>query len=150
MMARHLSDEEFAEALAGGEPEHLAGCAQCRAELERAGAALGAWRRESLAEAHGRAASRIRVPVRVPAWRPAPAWWAAGAAAALAVVLASDTAHLRTAAPPAGEAGSKQQIEQDNALLTDINAELRWQQGGAVQMPAMSLRARPASQAESE
>jgi hypothetical protein len=60
--AVHLSDEQFAELLMGGSPArvqaHLAECAECRAEAERVGGAIGEFSEQSRLWAERRAAAR--------------------------------------------------------------------------------------------
>ena len=60
--AVHLSDEQFTELLMGGSPAqvqaHLEECAECRAEAERVGGAIGDFSEQSRLWAERRAAAR--------------------------------------------------------------------------------------------
>ena len=60
--AGHLSDEQFMELLMGGSTAqvqaHLAECAECRAEAERVGGAIGDFSEQSRLWAERRAATR--------------------------------------------------------------------------------------------
>jgi predicted anti-sigma-YlaC factor YlaD len=96
--AVHLSDEQFTELLMGGSPArvqaHLAECAECRAEAERVGGAIGDFSAQSRLWAERWAAARaLRTAAQTPraerasvlAWLVRPQAWAG---AALAIALA--------------------------------------------------------------
>ncbi len=127
--AVHLSDEQFTELLMGGSPArvqaHLAECAECRAEAERVGDAIGDFSEQSRLWAERRAAARpLRAAAQTPRARaerePVLAWlvrrqiWLvrpqAWAGAALAIALAvgigvtTGREHSRTAQADAAKA----------------------------------------------
>ena len=123
--AVHLSDEQFAELLMGGSPArvqaHLAECAECRAEAERVGGAIGDFSEQSRLWAEQWAAARaLRTAAQTPrtaeresvmAWLMRPQVWLmrpqAWAGAALTIALATGIGvsihkeHARTEQPAA-------------------------------------------------
>lgn len=138
----HLTDEQFAELLLGAEPaavrEHLAACAQCSAEAEQVGGAIGSFERESRLWAERRAATAAAIEVgeRQPgwAWLQRPQGWAAGAVVVIAMAagvgvtvrserqpgVAQPVAKVATA--PEVSAAT---LKADNELLAAIDGELR-------------------------
>jgi hypothetical protein len=133
--AVHLSDEQFAELLMGGSPArvqaHLAECAECRAEAERVGGAIGEFSEQSRLWAERRAAARApqaaaqtprtaeREPVlawlarpqgrlvRPQSWLVRPQAWASAALAialAVGIGVTIEREHSRTAQADAAKA----------------------------------------------
>lgn len=111
--AVHLSDEQFTELLMGGSPAqvqaHLQECAECRAEAEHVGRAIGDFSEQSRLWAERRAAARVlRTAEQTPraeresvlAWLVRPQSWA-GAALAIALAvgigMTIEREHSRTA-----------------------------------------------------
>ena len=163
--AVHLSDEQFAELLMGGSPArvqaHLAECAECRAEAERVGGAIGDFSEQSRQWAERRAAARVlrtaaqtlRTAEResVLAWLARPQSWLARpqswlvrpqawAGAALAVALAVgigvtiEREHSRTAQADAAKAQAG--VAAARVEATTVQAKAAKAQGGATMVQA--------------
>jgi hypothetical protein len=126
-MRVHLSDESFAELLAGegsGQTiEHLRVCEPCRVEAERVCGAVGDFRQQSLAWAAARPGPALRPRVAVLMWRRS-----IMAAAALLLVCAAIDGGLRaTQSAPAVHEHAAATLADDNKLLLSIDEELNVQ-----------------------
>jgi hypothetical protein len=136
----HLTDEQFAELLLGAEPaavrEHLAACAQCSAEAEQVGGAIGSFERESRLWAERRAATAIEVGERQPgwAWLQRPQGWMAAAVVVIAMAAGVGvTVHSERqpgVAQPVAKVATAPEVsaatlKADNELLAAIDGELR-------------------------
>lgn len=139
----HLTDEQFADLLAGNHSDlrarlHLESCATCRQELTAMTAAVGDLNFASLRWAERRA-TRIQVPSRWALnWNVLPGW-----AATMAGVLIFGVAlgahvqannHVEPALRPAHtiSAPSDGELAQDNQLMRSIDNELSQQAGPQV------------------
>jgi len=133
----HLSNEQFTEIFVAGAPDaacegHLAGCAQCRAELEKFAASVGLFSTVALqwSETRPQAATRPAPRWTAARWAFAPVGWALAAAVVISVGVPAWRYDHR--APVAGAlAGaadatvdSPADIAQDNALLEQVNVAL--------------------------
>ncbi len=152
--AGHLSDEQFTELLMGGSTAqvqaHLAECAECRAEAERVGGAIGDFSEQSRLWAERRAATRAPRTAEqtartergsVMAWLVRPQSWLARpqawAGAALAIALAvgigvtMERAHSRTAQSDAAKTQVTARVE-----ATAVQAQAAKAQAGATLVQA--------------
>lgn len=140
MSMGHLTDEQFAELLAGAKSDpwaqvHLETCAECREELHGIGSAVDDLNLASLGWAERRAL-RIETPPRWRLnWSVLPGW---GAAIATVLVLGVALgAHIENRQETAVvrapvhfvEAPSEDELAQDNRLLRSIDSELTEQVG---------------------
>lgn len=131
----HLSEEALDDVLIGlGSPEshaHLAGCAECRAEVQAFrgdmqlfNAASMAWSKSRWPKARPNVPRRVRTRVAFASW--------SAVAAALAAVMAVTIWHHRQEAPVNNRVNTPQslavdseaQIAQDNQLLQAVNAAI--------------------------
>ncbi len=140
MKARHLNDEQFAEARAGAASHavatHVGQCDACRAELGRVNSALGqmsAWsraaaerpagfwyaQRQAIAEQLG----ARRQPSRLLGWAAAMATMVL-AASLLTQMPAPDVQRLQARAAKEAQAGEAS-VDADDALMAEIEASLR-------------------------
>jgi hypothetical protein len=138
-MTDHLSDEQLSAALLAADDtaaaEHLAGCEDCRFELERMRAALAGVHAESLRRAEHPPLfwreQRQAIASRMPAGREIetrPLAWA-GSLAMVAVA----AAWLMQSAPPAPPQANRMQgatsvsapVDPDHALLVEIQRSVR-------------------------
>ena len=148
---QHLTDEQFGDLLAGDPLEasasaHLLVCAHCRGEFAAVRDAMGAFHEVSFGWAQQQAPRRVPVPSR---WRlrlgVRPVWNLALMTTATAVALGIGLqmpSHLRTAAPsPESSPGtpSRDELAEDNRLLSSINTELSYAPRTAV--PVSQLKA---------
>ncbi len=147
-MSQHLTDEQFAELLAGGYSReaapHLNTCTACADELERGRAAILDFSAVGLHRAIERSATMAQPSVRArPPLLARPAIWAT-AAAGLVFGVAFGVHRFeadKTAAFPAATAlvhadQDQKAIDEDNALMSAIDADLRWKRDAAVNTPA--------------
>lgn len=149
MRMGHLTDEQFAELLAGGTTDarvqlHLESCANCRKELDAIAAAV-----EDLSVASLRWAERRAIRIERPShwrlkWSALPGWGAAMAGVLVLGVAVGAQFEKREAAvvrTPAHlvDAPSADELAQDNRLLRSIQSELTEQVG------AQMATAQPAS-----
>lgn len=143
MKMGHLTDEQFAELLAGIERDvlaqaHLENCAECREELHAVGSAVVDLSAASLRWAERRAVSIERPSQWRLSWNALPAWGAAMASVlVLGVAVGAHIQNREDAAvvrPPAHavEAPSEDELAQDNRLLRSIDSELTEQVGAQV------------------
>lgn len=140
MRLNHLTDEQFADLLAGNNTDvsarlHLESCAACRQELTSMSTAVGDLNFASLRWAERRA-TRIQVPSHWRLnWNALPGWGATMAAVLmLGVALGAHmqtSNHVEPALQPAHTvaAPSEDELAQDNQLMRSIDSELS-QQGG--------------------
>jgi hypothetical protein len=140
MNFNHLTDEQFAEILAGDKSDdravlHVERCEACRNELVALGAAVSDLNFASLRWAEQRA-SRIAVPSRWTLnWHALPGWGATMAAVLIFGVAIG--AHMQTSnsieptLQPAHTvaAPSDDELAQDNKLMRSIDSELSEQIG---------------------
>lgn len=153
MNFEHLSDEQFANILAGDRTDmrarlHVESCAACQGELMSLGAAIGDLNNASLRWAEQRAV-RIEVPSRwVLNWNAMPGW-----GATLAGVLIFGVAlgahmqigqHSAVADRPAHAlaAPSDAELAKDNNLMFSINNELSEQIGPRVSASDLNVSSR--------
>lgn len=138
MVGTHLSDEQFAEALAGATSEvtaaHLAECATCRAELSRVRGALdraAAWSRNQAARPAGFWHAQRQAIVEQRAGRREPSRLVAWAGAMATIVLgALLLAQFSASGLPGPQIGEGQQqageaMDPDDVLMAEIQASLR-------------------------
>jgi predicted anti-sigma-YlaC factor YlaD len=139
----HLDEDQFADCLIGLEPDtevaaHLACCEVCRAEMERFGSAVNAFKRATVAWGEARPELRPRVSSRE--WRPRPvlvvASWALAACTVAGVGMSvllhwgpdqrvtGGSLEGRAAVVPVQE-DSAAQIAQDNKLLLEVDRVTR-------------------------
>ena len=155
--AVHLSDEQFTELLMGGSTArvqaHLAECAECRAEAERVGGAIGDFSEQSRLWAERRAAARaLRTAeqtartergsvlawlVRPQSWLARPQAWA-GAALAIALAVGigvtMERAHSRTAQSDAAK--TQAGVAAARVEATAVQAQAAKAQAGATLVQA--------------
>jgi hypothetical protein len=143
MKMGHLTDEQFAELLAGAKSDawaqvHLENCADCRDELHGVGSAVG-----DLSVASLRWAERRALRIERPSewrlnWNALPGWGATMAGfLVLGVALGAHIENREQAAvvrqpAHAVAAPSEDELAQDNRLLRSINSELTEQVGAQV------------------
>ena len=146
--AVHLSDEQFAELLMGGSPArvqaHLAECAECRAEAERVGGAIGDFSEQSRLWAEQWAAARaLRTAAQTPraerasglAWlvwlvRPQ-AWAGAALAIALAVGIGVTIEREHSRTTQADAAKTQAGVAAARVEATTVQAQAAKAQAGA-------------------
>jgi hypothetical protein len=140
MNFNHLTDEQFAELLAGHKSDdravlHVERCEACRKELASFGAAVGDLNFASLRWAEHRA-SRIAVPSNWTLnWNALPGWGATMAAVlifgvALGAHMQSSTQIEPTLQPAHTIAApSEDELAQDNQMMRSIDSELSEQIG---------------------
>lgn len=152
MNFEHLSDEQFANILAGEHTDmrarlHVESCAECQQELSSLGAAVGDLSYASLRWAEQRAV-RIEVPSRwVLNWNAMPGWGATLAAVLIFGVALG--AHMQVGqqnaviARPSHtiSAPSDDELAQDNSLMLSIDNELSEQIGP--RLPTSDLNVSP-------
>lgn len=153
MNFNHLTDEQFAELLAGGNSDsyaslHLESCAACRQELTSMATAVGDLNFASLRWAEQRAA-RIAVPSRwMLNWYALPGWGATMAAVLLfGVALGAHmqtTSRVEPALQPAHRvaAPSENELAEDNQLMRSIDNELSEQTGSQVSASDLDVSSR--------
>jgi hypothetical protein len=155
MNFEHLTDEEFANILAGARGDmsvrlHVESCARCQRELASLGAAIGDLNYASLRWAERRA-ERIEVPSRwVLSWNAMPGWGATLAGVLMFGVAIG--AHMQVnqqsavVARPSHTiaAPSDDELAQDNNLMLSIDNELTEQVGGQVPASDLNVSSRPA------
>lgn len=147
-MMRHLTDEQFAQLMAGDRSDakalrHAESCATCLGELTAVGAAVGDLNHISLRWAERRA-ERIQAPSAWDLkWKALPGWAAAvmallifGVALGTHMKSSDETAVLET--PQTMPAPTADELAQDNRLMRSIDVEINEQPG--VQMVASGLR----------
>lgn len=138
MGGTHLSDEQFAEALAGATSDvaamHLAECAMCRAELKRVRGALhlaAAWSRNQAARPAGFWYAQRQAIAEQLAGRREPsrlvAWTGAMAAMVLCALLLTQFSATGVSGTQAGESPqpAREAADPDDALMAEIQASLR-------------------------
>ncbi len=163
--AGHLSDEQFTELLMGGSTAqvqaHLAECAECRAEAERVGGAIGDFSEQSRLWAERRAATRAPRTAEqtartergsVMAWLVRPQSWLARpqawAGAALAIALAvgigvtMERAHSRTAQSDAAK--TQAGVAAARVEATAAQAETKAQAGATLVQAKAEVQAEAA------
>lgn len=155
MNFEHLSDEQFANILAGDQADmrarlHIESCARCQRELSSLGAAIGDLNYASLRWAEQRAV-RVEVPSRwVLNWNAAPGWGATlagvlifGVAIGAHMQINQQTAvverPLHTLSAP-----SDDELAKDNNLMLSIDSELTEQVGGQVPVSDLNTSSRTA------
>lgn len=143
MNFHHLTDEQFADLLAGANADnravlHVERCQSCRNELTELGAAVGDLNFASLRWAEQRA-SRIAVPSRWTLnWNALPGWGATMAAVLIFGVALGAHMQSSTRIEPALQpshtvaAPSQDELAQDNQLMRSIDNELSEQVGPQV------------------
>jgi hypothetical protein len=131
----HLTDEQFAELLAGHKTDeharvHLESCGACRQELAGMTAAVGDLNFASLRWAEQRAA-RIGIPSNWTLnWHALPGWGATVAAVLIFGVAFGAHMQVRNSVEPALQsahavsAPSADELAEDNQLMRSINNEL--------------------------
>ena len=143
MNFEHLSDEQFANILAGDRSDlsvrqHVESCAECQQELTSVGAAISDLNYASLRCAEQRAA-RIEVPSRwVLNWNAMPGW--AATMAGVLIFGVAIGAHMQfnqqsvvvTRPTHTMSAPSDDELAQDNNLMLSIDNELTEQVGPQV------------------
>lgn len=153
MNLNHLTDEQFADLLAGESSDsgallHVERCEACRQELASLSVPLQDLNFASLRRAEQRART-IEVPSRWALnWSALPGWGATMAAVLIFGVAVG--AHLQTASrnEPAlhlthrAVAPSADELAQDNRLMRSIDSELSEQVGPQVPAAALSVAAR--------
>lgn len=161
MNFEHLTDEQFANVLAGDHSDlrvrvHVESCAKCQRELTSLGAAVGDLNYASLRWAEQRAA-RIEVPSRwVLNWNSMPGWGATLAGVLIFGVALG--AHVQinqqnaVVARPSHTiaAPSDDELAQDNNLMLSIDSELSEQVNGQVPVSDLNVSSRPHRRAVSE
>lgn len=155
MNLEHLTDEEFANILAGDHSDlrarfHLERCAKCQLELTSLGGAIDDLNYASLRWAEQRAA-RVEVPSRwVLNWNSMPGWGATLAGVLMLGVALG--AHMQVhqqramGVRPAHalSAPSDDELAKDNSLMLSINNELTEQVGGQVPVSDLNVTSRTA------
>ena len=155
MNVEHLSDEQFANILAGDRSDmsvrlHIESCAKCQKELTSLGAAIGDLSYASLRWAELRAA-RIEVPSRwVLNWNSMPGWGATVAGVLIFGVALG--AHMQVNQQSAVvtrpshtiSAPSDDELAQDNSLMLSIDNELSEQIGPRVSTSDLNVSSRTA------
>ncbi len=150
-LARHLTDEQFSDLLAGQSPSasvemHLAACAHCRGELAAVEGTLTNFNVFSLTWAQREAPRKVRTPSAWVLWVASIPGWGiglagAGAACLVALGLGMPIAHEPEPAETASvviPVPSDAQIAKDNQLLVKIDQKLRYEADLAV--PTDDLR----------
>jgi hypothetical protein len=149
----HLSDEQFANILAGDHSDlrarvHVESCAKCQQELSSLGAAIGDLNYASLRWAERRAA-RVEVPSRwVLNWNSTPGWGATLAGVLIFGVAIG--AHMQLNQQKAVverpshtlSAPSEDEVAKDNDLMNSIDSELTEQVGGQVPVSDLNISSR--------
>lgn len=139
----HLTQEELTDNLSGVSSltvnAHLLGCPACAQELDRLRSSVADFRvaAHSWSEDALLAADRNASRVRSASMKSRPAiGWILAAAMALFILIAGSTAYLRqqriagqahpvqTATPLSNSGPSQAQLDQDNALLSQVSSEL--------------------------
>jgi len=155
MNVQHLTDEQFANLLAGDHSDmsvrlHVESCAVCQRELTSLGAAVGDLNYASLRWAEQRA-SHIEVPSRwVLNWNAMPGWGAMFAGVLLFGVALG--AHMQMNQQTAVvvqqahtiSAPSDDELAQDNSLMLSIDNELSEQAGPQVSVSDPDVSSRTA------
>jgi len=155
MNSGHLSDEQFANILAGDHSDlrarvHVESCATCQQELSSLGAAIGDLNHASLRWAEQRAV-RVEVPSRwVLNWNSMPGWGATLAGVLLFGVAIG--AHMQINQQKAVverpshtlSAPSDAEVAKDNDLMNSIDSELTEQVGGQVPVSDLNVSSRTA------
>ena len=149
-MSGHLTDEQFAELLAGEETEtvaelHLEACKQCRHELADLREAAGEFNMLSLAWAQVEAPRRIAPPTRFERLvsRGGPVW-ALGLTTALAAGMVTihmslpNSVERQGAAAASTTVSSSSELAADNRLMQSIDNALQYRSEPAV--PVHELR----------
>lgn len=147
-MNQHLTDEQFAELLAGEysreHASHLNICKICADELEQARVAILDFSTLSLRAAEERSATMAAPPVRArrgllappTIWATAAAAFVLGAAFGVHHFEADRTTASFTTAAHLHPSQDQKAIAEDNALMSAIDADLRWKPDAAVNTPA--------------
>jgi hypothetical protein len=155
MNFEHLTDEQFANILAGDHSDmraglHVESCAKCQRELAAFGTAVSDLNYASLRWAEQRA-SRIEVPSRwVLNWNSMPSWGATLAGVlmfgvALGAHMQFNQQNAVVARPShTTPAPSDDELAQDNNLMLSINHELTEQVGGQVPVSDLNASSRTA------
>ncbi len=155
MNVEHLSDEQFANILAGDRSDmsvrlHIESCAKCQKELTSLGAAIGDLSYASLRWAELRAA-RIEAPSRwMLNWNSMPGWGATVAGVLIFGVALG--AHMQvnqqgtvvTRPSHTISAPSDDELAQDNSLMLSIDNELSEQIGPRVSTSDLNVSSRTA------
>jgi len=155
MNFQHLTDEQFANLLAGDHSDlrvrvHVEGCAACQRELASLGAAIGDLNYASLRWAEKRAASIETPSPWVLGWNAMPAWGATLAGVLMFGVALG--AHMQLNQQNAVvvqqahtiSAPSDDELAQDNSLMLSIDNELREQIGPQVPVSDLDAASRTA------
>jgi hypothetical protein len=154
MNFEHLSDEQFANIVAGDRSDerarlHVESCAVCQRELSSFGAAVGDLNYASLRWAEQRAV-RIEVPSPwVLNWNSMPGWGATLAGVLIFGVAIG--AHMQVNQPSSAVerpshrlvAPSDDELAKDNSLMLSIDNELTEQVGGQVSASDLNVVSRP-------
>jgi hypothetical protein len=146
-MIQHLTDEQFANLLAGDRSDsnarlHVDNCESCHQELAAVSVAVNDLSRISTRWAEQRA-SRIRTPsLWALNWKMLPGWGATVAAVlmfgvALGTHMQSSNQTVALETPQTMPAPTADELAQDNRLMRSIDAEINEQPG--VQMAASAL-----------
>jgi hypothetical protein len=159
--AVHLSDEQFTELLMGGSPArvqaHLQECAECRAEAERVGGAIGDFSEQSRLWAERRTSawplrtaeheSVLAWLVRRQSWLVRPQAWA-GAALAIALAVGigvtMEREHSRTTQADAAKTQAGMAAARVEA--TTVQAEAKAQAGATMVQAKAAVQAEAAVQ----
>lgn len=154
MNFQHLTDEQFANILAGDRSDlharlHMESCAKCQRELTSLGGAISDLNHASLRWAERRAA-RILVPSRWALnWSSTPGWGATlagvlifGVALGAHVQINQQSASMDRP-PHALAAPSDDELSEDNNLMLSIDSELTEQVGGQVPVSDLNISSRP-------
>lgn len=154
----HLSDEQFADLLAGipalpAVDEHLQACEFCRTELASVSESLGSFRDLGTEWAHAAAPARISVPSSWTLRRSQLPSWGSGltamaTAGLLAFGLGFTPAALHTTSAPHAPAvaPSNAELAADNRLMQSIDQEL----GYRTQAKPASMEAHPSGQLQKQ
>jgi hypothetical protein len=155
MNFQHLTDEQFANILAGDQSDvrarlHAESCVKCQRELLSLGGAIGDLNHASLRWAEKRAA-RIEVPSRwVLNWNSMRGWGATLAGVlmfgvALGAHVQINQQNAAVERPPHTlVAPSDDELANDNNLMLSIDSELTERVGGQVPDSDLNVSARPA------
>jgi hypothetical protein len=155
MNFEHLTDEQFANILAGDDSDlrvqlHVESCAACQRELSSLGTAIGDLNDASLRWAEQRAV-RIEVPSRwVLNWNAMPGWGAT--LAAVLIFGVAFGAHMQINQQSAVmnrpahtlAAPSDDELAKDNNLMLSIDSELSEQIGPRVSASDLNVESRTA------
>jgi hypothetical protein len=155
MNVEHLTDEQFANILAGDHSDlrvrvHVESCAECRQELTSLGAAIDDLNYASLRWAEQRAA-RVEIPSRwVLNWNATPGWGATLAGVLIFGVAIGAHMHVNQQSTVVARsshtlaAPSDDVVAKDNNLMLSIDNELSEQVGPQVPTADLNVSSRMA------